>query len=84
MNRGRQRTNRADRCDVKDSAFALTNHLFVDRFRYCEEAAYVRVDNFVLRSIRGRRKVVAAINRGIVDQDVDPAPFLNQLSRQVL
>src|SRR5260370_160388 len=83
MNRGRQRTNRADGSDVEDSAFALPNHLLIDRFRHREQTPYVRVDDFIPRPIRSRRKVIASIDCGIIDQDVNPAPFLNQLSRQM-
>src|SRR5207253_1537500 len=81
MNGGRQRANGADGGDVEDRAFALANHLLIDRFGHREKTVDVGVDDFIPRSIRGGRKVIAAIDRGIVDQDVNPAPFLNQLSR---
>src|SRR5437773_1090864 len=56
MDRGWQRTNRADRCNVKDSAFALTNHLLVDRLRYREQTAYVRVCVFIARKHLAQRR----------------------------
>src|SRR5205085_11470421 len=67
--------------DVEDHPIALSYHLFVDRLGNGEEAVDVRVDDFIPRAIRSRCEIVASINRGVVDQNIYPAPFFDQFSR---
>src|SRR6185369_9728909 len=80
----RQCAHRADRSDVEDGSLPLPDHLFVDRLRYGKEAIDVRVDHFVPGAVGGGGEVVAAIDGRIVDEDVNPAPLLDQLARQFL
>src|SRR5437667_3820170 len=84
MDRGRQRANRADRSDVENASFALADHLFVDGFRYREQTAHIGIDDFVPSAIGGGSKIITAIDRCIVDENVDATPRLDQLSRQML
>jgi hypothetical protein len=84
MHGGRERTNSADRGDIENCTLALANHLFVDRLRHGEEAADVCVDHFVPRAVGGRRKIIAPVDRRVVDENIDAAPFLDELARQTL
>src|SRR5205085_8877140 len=84
MDGGRQRANRADRSDVQDRAFALADHLLVDRFGDGEEAVDVRVYHFIPRAVGCGRKIIAAIDRSVVDEYVNTAPLINELARDAL
>src|SRR5581483_391194 len=84
MNCRRQRANRADGSNVEDAAGALPDHLLVDRFGYREETPDVRADYFIPRTIGCRRKIIAAINGCVINEDVDAAPFLDQFAGQML
>ena len=83
MDGGRQRAHRTNRRDVEDDSFSLANHLLVNRFGNREETVDVRVNHFVPRAIRGGGEVVAAIDRRVVDENVDAAPLLNQFARHL-
>src|ERR1700749_2010579 len=75
---------RADRGDVENRALALPNHLLVDGLRDGEEAVDVRVDYLVPRAVGRGGEVVAAVDCGVVDEDVYAAPLLHHLARHVL
>ena len=79
MNRGRQRAQGADGSDVEDASLPLANHLFVDRLGDGEEAAHVRIDDFVPGAVGGGGKVIAAIDGRVVDEDIDAAPRLRRV-----
>src|SRR4030095_8462564 len=59
-------------------------HLFVDRLCDGEETVDVCVDHFIPCSVSGRSEVVAAIDGGIVHENIDSAPFLNEFARDLL
>ncbi len=80
---GRQRAHGANRSDVQDLSFALPDHLFVDGLGHCKQAADVRANHFVPRAVGGGGKVVAAIDGGIVDQDIDATPFSDEFPGQM-
>ena len=84
MHRGGQRPDRADRSDVEDTSRALPDHLFVHRFGNGKQTSDVGADHFVPRAVGRGGKVIAAIDRGIVDQNIDAAPFRHQLAGEVL
>ena len=60
----------------------MPDHLFVNRLRHCKQTVNIRVNHFVPRAIGSRGEVVAAIDGRIIDEDIDAAPFLDQLARQ--
>src|SRR5262249_53715225 len=74
----------ADGSDVEDAAGALSNHLLVKGFGNGKKTAHVGVDNFVPGLVGGYRKVIAAIDGCVVDQDIHAAPFMHQFSSQML
>src|SRR5215831_17922490 len=84
VHRGRQRAQSANRSDVENLSLSLSNHLLVNRLGDGKQTAYVRVDYFVPGTVGGRRKVVAAINRRVVHQNVEAAPVMDELASQVL
>ena len=81
MNRSRQRSHGADGSDVEDASLPLPDHLFVDRFGYCEETADVCINHFVPGAVGGGSEIIAAIDRRVVDQNIDAAPLLDDLAR---
>src|SRR5262245_18034447 len=84
MNGGRQRAHRADGRDVENHSLSLPDHLFVHRLGHRKQTVDVRVNHFVPGAVGRGREVVAAVDGGVVDENIDAAPFLDQLSRQLL
>src|ERR1044071_8538899 len=71
-----ERADGPDGGDVEDRALALPNHLFINRLGDGEEAVDVRVDDRVPRAVGGGGEVVAAVDGGVVDGDVQPVPLV--------
>src|ERR1051325_11541256 len=84
MYRGRQGPHRTNRSYIENLTVPLPDHLLVDWLSHGEQAAHVRINHLIPRAIGGGGKIVAAIDGGIVDQDIDPAPFVDQIAGQVL
>ena len=84
VDRSRQRAHRADGSDVENHSLPLPDHLLVYRLRYGEQTVDVCVDHFVPRAIGGSSEVVATVDGGVVDENVDPAPLFDELSRHFL
>src|ERR1043165_2211630 len=79
-----ERADGPDGGDVEDGAFALADHLLVDGLGDGEEAVDVGVDDIVPSAVGRGGEVVAAVDGGVVDEDVDAAPLSDQLARHVL
>src|SRR5918912_714996 len=81
---GRERTDCADGSDVEDRAFALAQHLFVDRLGDGEEAVDVRVYDVIPRAVGGGGEVVRLVDGGVVDEHVHAAPLFDELAHDAL
>src|ERR1044071_1188707 len=79
-----ERADGPDGGDVEDRALALPNHLFINRLGDGEEAVDVGVDDRVPGAVGGGGEVVAAVDGGVVDEDVQAAPLLHEFPRHVL
>src|SRR5215203_2857922 len=84
MNRRRQRSHCADRGDIENDSLALPDHLFVNRFGDRKQAVDVSMNYFVPGAISCCSEVVAAVDGGVVHENVDPTPLLHQFARQLL
>src|SRR5262245_41476119 len=84
MNCGRKGAHRPDGSDVEDDSLALPDHLFVDRLGNGKQTVNIRVNHFIPRAVRGGGEVVAAIDGGVVDENIDTAPLFDELAREFL
>src|ERR1051326_511605 len=82
--RGWQRTDSSDGSYVKNCALALPNHLLVNRLSHRKKPVHVCIYYFIPGAIGRGGEIITAIDCGVVDQNVDPAPFVHQLSSQML
>ena len=82
MNCRRQRTQGADGSDVEDTSRAFADHLSIDRLRHGKQTVDIRVNDLVPGTVSGSCEVVAAVDRRIVDENVDAAPLLDELARE--
>jgi len=81
MYRCRQCSNRANRSNVEDATGPLANHLFVNWFGHGKKTADVRIDDLIPGTIRRRRKIVAAIDGCVIDDNIEPILWSGVLSR---
>src|SRR5947209_17180601 len=79
MNAGRQRTQSADRADVQDLAGSLTHPLLKDRLGDVEKPINIRINDAIPCPLGHGYKTVAAIDRRVVDQNIDATEFVNYL-----